>query len=411
MQLDLNDSVLLDGLLPAAACRERLARTLAEGGGRLDWEAILDRAELHLTAPLLRFNLAALEGLGRLPAASRQRLDESARVWAARHLASVSEARRLIGAMAAAGVASIPLKGAALMLGGYYPQPGLRGALDLDLLVDPAQLSAAEAVAEACGYVEIPGRGGARPRQRLENERNHSWPRRGAGGLLLELHHRAFHYARGERDLTFQEVRGRAAALDGVLLPSAADLALHLIHHTIVDLQSAHAILRTLADLHFLILRAPRVREPLRELARGFGFAGAVDLAAEALRALAESGSRESLRREIQASKGVALLLETALLPSSKEMDELAETARWFEYLDFHRHPLRKLGNLFSLLFTSRSHMRQLYGDDGSRAIYIYWNYLRRPFDLMRKLRPASLSLPNLRRVRALRRLASRQHK
>lgn len=393
--------MLLDGLLPVAASRERLARTLATDGARIDWEGILDRADLHLTAPLLRFNLAAMGELGRLPETARRRIDERARVWAARHLAYVSEARRLIAALAASGVDAIPLKGAALMLGGYYPQPGLRGALDIDLLVDPAQLSTAEAVAESCGYAETPGRSNARTRQRLENERNHSWPRRGPGGLLLELHHRAFHYASGERDLTFQEVRARAIRQDSVLLPSEADLALHLVHHTIVDLQSAHAILRTLADLHFLVIRAPRACERMRELAQGFGFGGAADLAEEVMQMLAGNGSQESLRREAQASPGVSLLLETALLLSPKEIDELAETARWFEYFNLRRHPLRKLGNLFLLLFTSRSHLEQLYGPTETRGIY--WNYLRRPFDLLRKVRPASLSLSNLRRVRALR--------
>jgi hypothetical protein len=390
-----------------AASRERLARTLAADGPRLDWETILDRAELRLTAPLLRFNLAAMGELGRLPEAARRRIDESARIWAARHLAYVSEARRLILALAAAGVDAVPLKGAALMLGGYYPQPGLRAALDIDLLVDPARLDQAEAVAESIGYVEIPGRSQARTRQRLENERNHGWPRRGPGGLLLELHHRAFHYARGERDLSFHEVRARAVPQGPILLSSEADLALHLVHHTIVDLQSAHAILRTLADLHFLLIRAPRAGEGMRVLAENFGFGAAADLAVAALQALAGNGSHESLRREAQATPGLALLFETALLSTPAQVEELAETARWFEYFNFRRRPLRKIGNLFSMLFTSRSHLEQLYGPAESRGVY--WNYLRRPFDLLRKVRPASLSLANLRRVRALRKLVGRR--
>ena len=394
MHLSPEDSVLLDGLLPAAACRERLARGALAAPA---WEEVVARADGHLTAPLLRFNLAAAGRLPGVPAEARRRLDEIARVWAARHLAYVSEARRLLGALAAAGIEAIPLKGAALMLGAYYPQPGLRGALDLDLLVAPAQLAAAEAVAEACGYREIPGRRAARPQSRLENERNHSWPRRGAGGLLLELHHRAFHFARGGRDLTFAELRAGAIARDGLLHPAPSDLALHLIHHTIVDLQSTHAILRTLADLHVLFAAAPEARDQARARAADFGFAGAADLAAAALQTLVDAPGAAA------ASADVALLLDTALLPDA---DELAETARWFEYFDLRRRPLRKLAALASLLFTSRAHLEQLYGPAEPRSLYL--NYLRRPLDLLRKIRPASLSLANLRRVRALRRASGR---
>ena len=246
---------------------------------------------------------------------------------------------------------ALPLKGAALMLGESYPQPGLRAAVDLDLLLDPSDLDRAEAIAERCGYREIPGRSEARSRQRLENERNHRWPRRGPGGLLLELHHRAFHAVHRERDLGYAEMRARARERGPLLLPSRADLALHLIHHTMVDLQSTHAILRTLADLHMLFAEDPEARAETRRLAASFGFPSAVALAEDALAWLTGP--------ETPPAPGLALLLETALDPAP---DDLAAAARWIEYFDFSRHPLRKLGTLASLLFTSRSHLEQLYG-------------------------------------------------
>ncbi|MGH9835884.1 MAG: nucleotidyltransferase family protein, partial [Blastocatellia bacterium] len=239
MSFNPNDKLLLSGLLPTEASRERLRLLLGENGSQIDWPAIVRRSNFHHTAALLRFNLAEARLPNAAPPQFRSELDEISRAWAARHLAMVSETVRLVAALNEAGIVALPLKGAALMLGDYYPQAGLRAALDVDLLVDPAQIGIAERVAEDCGYAEIPGRRDARPRQRLANERNHSWPRRGSAGLILELHHRAFHFAKGERDCGFAESRARAAgrqtdAGTSLLLPSPSDLALHLVHHTMV---------------------------------------------------------------------------------------------------------------------------------------------------------------------------------
>ena len=400
MSFNANDNLLLSGLLPTEASRVRLGRLLDEDRARIDWAAVVRRANLHHTAALLRFNLSKIGALDLVPEEARRELEEINRTWAARHLAYVSETRRLIATLRDAGVAAIPLKGAALLIGDCYPRAGLRAALDIDLLVDPAKIDLAESTAQECGYVEIPGRRDVRPRQRLENERNHSWPRRGSderGGLILELHHRAFHYARGGRGFSFDELRGRAiASPDGVLLPSTSNLALHLIHHTMVDLQSTHAILRTLADLHFLFAREPQARHEVEARAREFGFGGAARLADDTLRLLAEGKVEEVATRE-----EVALLIETALIESPSARASLAEAARLFEYFDFARHPIRKIGNLLSLVFTSRSHLEQLYGrqEQGSVAR----NYLRRPIDLMKKFNWGSLSAANLRRVWKLR--------
>jgi hypothetical protein len=401
-----NDKLLLSSLLPAEASRERLRLLLSENGDEIDWSAILRRANFHHTAALLRFNLAEAGLPNVVPPQFRSELDEISRVWAARHLATVSETARLVAALNDAGIVALPLKGAALMLGGYYPQAGLRAALDIDLLVDPEQVEIAERIVEGCGYVEIPGRRAARPRQRLANERNHSWPRRGSAGLILELHHRAFHFAKGGRDCGFAEMRARAAerqtgAGTALLLPSPSDLALHLVHHTMVDWQSTSAILRTVADLHFIFAREPQAQEEMTRRAREFGFAGAAELAVGVWRLLAE-GTLEELD-EAANDEEIALLLDTALMESPTA---LAEAARLFEYFDFGANPIRKFGNLLALLFTSRSHLEQLYGAQSGGNIY--FNYLRRPFDLMKRFNWESLSPVTLRRVWRLRRASLR---
>jgi hypothetical protein len=224
--------------------------------------------------------------------------------------------------------------------------------------------------------------------------------------LILELHHRAFQFARRERDFSFTEVSKRAitqTSSSGIplLLPSPTDLAFHLVHHTLVDLQTTQAIWRTIADLHFIFACYPEAREGMKRQAAEFGFGGAAALADEIVGLLA-NGTLTELKEAVK-DKRLSLWFETAWLDDSLPV---ADAARLFEYFDFGQRPFAKLGNLFSLLFTSREHMTQLYGPPVQGSIYL--NYLRRPIDLVRKLNRAGLSPANLRRVWKLRKLASR---
>jgi hypothetical protein len=232
--------------------------------------------------------------------------------------------------------------------------------------------------------------------------------RRGSSGLLLELHTRAFHYVRTGRDFGFAELSERArfvmtATGASLHLPSSADLALHLVHHTLVDLQSTPAILRTLADLHFILSQDGTAKAGLLKLGCAFGFSSTIAAALQAERLLATS-DLEGLEDALQRGDGCALLLETALLEKPLP---LADAARLFEYFDLSRAPLRKLGNLVSLIFTNRAHLAQLYGESARSKPAAH--YLRRPFDLLRKFNWASLQPGTLRRVRRLRRLARQQ--
>lgn len=399
MQLT-TDKLLLNSLLPTAASAARLRQL---DWSTIDWPAAIRRAEFHSITPLLRFNLAKAELLDFVPETEREQLRATSQTWAARHLAYVSEAARLITALKTEHITAIPLKGAALMLGGYYPQAGLRAALDIDLLVAPNDQQRADEIVATLGYEDLPGRRAVPTRQRLANEVNHLWPRRGPSGLILELHRRAFQFAQRERDFTFDEVRNRAVSFSvsgmELLLPSPTDLAFHLVHHTLVDLQTTKAILRTIADLHFIFAAFPETSETMIRQADEFGFGGSARLAIELMTLLAEALPEEL--NEGANNERFRLVLETAL---TEETLPLADAARLFEYLDFSRQPLTKLGNLVSLLFTSRQHMEQLYGQ--TQKASIYWNYLRRPVDLLRKFDRAGFSPSNLWRVWKLRKLA-----
>ena len=207
MPFTTEEKLLLSACLPTAACRKRLAALAPTISA---WAALVERAEALFLSPLLRYQLADLRLLSTLPDAARTRLATGHQVWAARHLGYVSESRRLLKACADAGIPALPLKGAALLLLNVYPPAGLRLALDLDLLVEPGLLAQAEQVAEACGYTVMPGRTQARPLQRLPNELNHAAPRRGASGIILELHTRAFHFVQGQRDCGWAEMSAHA---------------------------------------------------------------------------------------------------------------------------------------------------------------------------------------------------------
>lgn len=398
------DKLLLSGLLPGRA--EGLRARLREATP--DWNVMINRADLHGLVGMLRFNLAQAGLLATLPSDVQAALSHLTQFQTARHLACVSEARRLMRAMKAAGVTTIPLKGAALMLGDYYPQPGLRFASDIDLLVSPDELVQAELVAHECGYVvkkypdAEPGTTLLPPRaeHRLPAELNHAEARTGPGGLLLELHRRAFHYARGARDFGFAEMIERAAphpAEPACLLPAPEDLSLHLVHHTLVDLRSTHLILRTMADLHFIAQRHPNVPPRLTERAAHIGLGHAVQTALDLLRLL-RSGSDDEIA--VAAQRGsLSVLLEAALQPSPA----LAASASFFEHFDVRQSVAGAVRSMAAVALSSPDHLARDYGANEAGRNYL--RYVWRVRDVLRKFNWRSLHPSTLRQMIRLRRI------
>ncbi|MFZ4984737.1 MAG: nucleotidyltransferase domain-containing protein [Blastocatellia bacterium] len=393
-------------MLPTEASRRRLLRIVREQADHIDWELLVERGRYLLILPLLRYNLARVDALTLLPPAFQEALREEAERWAARELGAVGEARRLLVLLQAHGIQALPLKGTALMLGRYYPQPGLRPALDIDLVVPPAEVEKADLLLAQHGFTPLPGQRTLRQRQRLPNERNHLWPRRSPRGMVIELHHRAFHFSDGERDFSYDQIWRAARSIDTSFLPlpAAGDLAFHLIHHTLVDLQSGHAILRTICDLFFLFRHDPQAYAQACQRGGEFGFPGAVYLAEQAVNHRA-SANLEALEVDT-ARPELALLLETALLNSH---EQLAEAARLFEYFNFSRHPLQKAGNLLSLLFPRREQVTRSGNRPGSGPPRgALPGYLHRPIDLLRRIDWRSLGAANLRRLIDIRKAARR---
>ena len=380
---------MLSALLPTPANQQRLRELL---NTKLDWPAIVERSKARGTAALLRYNLAQAALLNVVPQPESAWLATESHAWAAKQQIYALEATRLMQALQAFGIASLPLKGAALMLGNYYPLPGLRVAVDIDLLVAANDAEEAFTIAQGCGFVRYEVPKPVRVPLPLAHELRHLPIMRGPHGVLMEMHYRAFHDVRTGRDFDFADMMPRATQRDGFWLPAAEDVALHLIHHSIVDLSSAYTSWRTLADLHFLLAAEPQAREKLLARAEEFQLHSAALLALETVQTLAEG-------RAEQANAKVRLLLETAI---GDAMAGTMEAARLFEYLDLRQQPIAKLKHLYALL-TAAETGKDVAAQSSSP------NKLQRAVTLLRNFHWQGVTLADVRRVLALRKITLRK--
>lgn len=184
------------------------------------------------------------------------RLREDYEAAAALNALHLREAQELQRALAARGIASLALKGVAL-LAAHYPALGARRIVDVDLLVHPVDLARAAAVLEDCGTVpacrELPMPDGRPVGPKVDGDVGHHLPaRRTAAGVACELHWRA---PGGEAEVGALFSRSREVLWHGrpLRIPAPEDLAGIACTHALVshrhDLQSR---LRLLADLALL---------------------------------------------------------------------------------------------------------------------------------------------------------------
>lgn len=330
--------------------------------------------------------------LDAVPQPESARLETESHAWAAKQQVYGLEAKRLMQALQARGIPSLPLKGAALMLGNYYPRPGLRVAVDIDLLVALNDAEEAFTIAQGCGFEPYSVPKPVRVPLPLAHELRHLPIMRGPSGVLMELHYRAFHDVRTGRDFDFTDMMPRATPRDGFMLPAVEDVALHLIHHSIVDLSSAYTSWRTLADLHFLFAAEPPARERLLARAAEFQLHSAASLALETVQVLA-AGCAE------QSNAKVRLLLETAIGDS---LAGTMEAARLFEYLDLRQQPLAKLQHLYALLTAAKTGSNMVAAQRPASK-------LKRAVILLRNFHWRGVTFADVRRVLALRKVTLRK--
>lgn len=116
-----------------------------------DWDEVVALATAHGVLPYLAATVrqAAWAGMVPEPVRHHLRLREAASALA--QVACLDTLRPVFTALEARGLDLLVLKGPALACA-LYPRPGLRGFRDLDLLCQPDQMEAADAVLRALGY-------------------------------------------------------------------------------------------------------------------------------------------------------------------------------------------------------------------------------------------------------------------
>ncbi len=115
-------------------------------------QQLLESCRVEAVGPLLHHGLRPSAVAATWPLAVREFLAHESRMHAALDLLRENELRVVLAAMAAAGIATLLLKGAAL---GYthYPSPALRTRCDADVWIRPEDRDDGARVLEAMGYV------------------------------------------------------------------------------------------------------------------------------------------------------------------------------------------------------------------------------------------------------------------
>ena len=147
-------SVPLEALPPA--CRDLLQLLRAALAGRrplplTNWAEAHQQATWHGVDSFLYPTLASLPADQQPPPALRARWRQQSFTAAAATVRREAQARELLVALAGAQVSPVPLKGTWLAAR-IYPEPSQRTMSDIDLLVPPAKLAAAQEALAKLGY-------------------------------------------------------------------------------------------------------------------------------------------------------------------------------------------------------------------------------------------------------------------
>lgn len=250
----MTDGAALDGLdlaLAHALQAGAWSPALAQAGDRL-----LERIDFHGVGPLLQ---ASLEQAPEVPSAVQDALRERARRAAAVELARRAELVRVLDRLHEVGLEPVLLKGAALAHE-VYPQPHLRPAVDVDLMVAPAQRHAVADVLRREGYATTAFQGGA-----LVNAQASHWRELPHGvALTLDVHWRIATSPLFAHVLSYDWLRSRARPLRALGAhgrgPAPVDALLHgCVHRAGVEGRNPGADrLIWLHDLHLLAARLDR---------------------------------------------------------------------------------------------------------------------------------------------------------
>ena len=213
--------------------RQRLRQLAAAG---LDWDLLLEAAEVHGLEPLLCWHL--LEHAADLvPPAVGERLKARFARHGRSNLLLAGELVRILGSLEAAGIRALPYKGPVLAAG-LYGNLALREFSDLDILVEPRRVPAARKLLLSAGY---------RTQLELSPRQQSAYLRSGCelgfagreGSVVVELHWRiaprcywqepaAEEFLERAQSVSLGEAQVRTLSPEDLLLVLALHAAKHL---------------------------------------------------------------------------------------------------------------------------------------------------------------------------------------
>jgi len=288
-----------------------------------------------------------------------------------------------VGALAAAGVPVIVLKGAALAA--LYPDPALRLYTDLDLLVPRAQLDEAEAALHGLGYRC------SQPKDWALAHHYHLPPMvRDRAQLAVEVHWRLDDTWR-VGCLPVDELWSRAVpwSVQGQAAQrlEVVDAALHLCRHAVVQ-NRLHAGLGSLTDLRQVTDGWGRAEwEALARRAADYGLRSAVYLMLALVQGVLGQAAPQEVLAALRPSGGASLpddLVERLLLPedlrTAKVTVALARTGS-------QETQSARLRRLMRYLFPPRERLALEY-EVRADSPSVWLIYLRWPVDLLRRYGP-----------------------
>jgi hypothetical protein len=373
----------------------------------LDWQAIVELARGHRVSPLLfwrlaqRGNGAGGQGDRQELAAMPEKVKDSLLGDFGLAMARADRAERqlaeVVGALAAAQVPAMVVKGAALAA--FYPDPALRPYGDLDLLVPRPQVDQAEAALVELGYRRT------QPKDWALAWGQHLPPMVSSGAPLpVELHWRL-----DDPDylgcLPVQDLWSRAVAwsVQGQAAQrlEAADAVLHLCRHAVVQ----HRLGMGLSVLCDLVQVTdgwdPAEWEALARRAVEYGLGSAVYLMLASVGQVLGREVPPGVLPALRLSGGVPLPDDLAERLFALEVGPGSRTAVAFVPVGAKRRRLAWLRRFLRSLFLPRCGMAELYRvpADSPR---IWLTYLWRPVDLLRRYGPTTWdALRGKRAVRA----------
>lgn len=323
---------------------------------------------------LINAQLEKLDSLTSLPTGWRESFLAAARAEATQSLALLGECRRVSGALVAAGIPAIWLKGVAIAQW-LYPSPGLRDAADADLLfASHFDAMRATAILAPLGYV-------------LPNPHI-------AGDLVVnELlavsstgRELDMHWALGNGPLYAHRLRWDELRADAISLPMLGEGALGLspvhaflhacMHLAVNQLVGQGNRLRWLYDLHLIAKRFDHADwQRLVALAIERGLADTCRMAIERLQAVLGSPVPTDVVRDLERA-------------ATREPVRCRRLDAWHyrQWSDWRTLPTleQRLRWARQLLFPDMAHLYVRYGNDGAGVVRVIY---RRLFDGWKRLR------------------------